>query len=330
MTCCSVVVQEETFESLSARWSALLAAQPEPTFFALPSWQRLWWEAFGEGSSLRLLSVAAEEGRIQLIAPLMRTDSVVSFLGGTDLVDYHDFIGAPESARECLEAVLREIGSNESIRRIELGSVAEDSPTMSAFPEAAKSAGWAVEIVPEDVAPRVHLSTDWDEYLAGLRKKDRHELRRKLRRIDAAGEVNHVELTTPEDIAAAIDDFTALHRMSTVEKSEFMTSEREAFFKKVAVELAMDRLTRLCFLEFDGQRVATSLSFVLSGVRYLYNSGYNPEYRHLSVGLLNHAYNIRRSIDEGLAVFDFMRGDEPYKYHLGGRDRQLCTVTATR
>ena len=118
--------------------------------------------------------------------------------------------------------------------------------------------------------------------------------------------------------------------MSTPDKNEFMTEDREQFFTKIAVELAREGITRLTFLEFEGQREATSLSFVCGGVRYLYNSGYNPAQYKLSVGLLNHALSIKSSIQDGSRIFDFMRGNEPYKYHLGGVDRQVFALTATR
>ena len=127
-----------------------------------------------------------------------------------------------------------------------------------------------------------------------------------------------------------MDDFMRLHRMSMPDKAEFMTPEREQFFRDVSAALADEGMTCLRFLELDGERVATSLSFICNGVKYLYNSGYNPEHSRLAVGLLNHAYNIQRSIEQGLRVFDFMRGDESYKYHLGGQDRRLFRVTAQR
>ena len=69
---------------------------------------------------------------------------------------------------------------------------------------------------------------------------------------------------------------------------------------------------------------------MIGGTRYLYNSGYDPEFRDLSVGLINHAYGIRASIAEGIKVFDFMRGNEPYKYHLGGRDRAIYRIICRR
>jgi CelD/BcsL family acetyltransferase involved in cellulose biosynthesis len=277
-----------------------------------------------------LLSVSAGEARVELIAPLTARDGRVSFLGGTDLVDYHQFICDGSPALACLDAVLRDLSQRVDVHSVVLESVPEDSRTIDNFKHVAESAGWTVATEQEDVAPRLKLPADWETYLAGLNKKDRHELRRKLRRLERAGEVRHIDLAAPEDVESSVDDFFRLHRLSTPEKDEFMTEEREKFFRDVAVRLSHDGVTRLSFLELDGERVAASLSFVVGGVRYLYNSGYNPEHRNLAVGLLNHVLAIKSSIEEGLSWFDFMRGNESYKYHLGGIDRRILRLTATR
>ena len=265
-----------------------------------------------------------------MIAPMMIEGSEISFLGGTDLVDYHDFLTRDRQNSEYVDAVVSKVSGMSGINKIVLQSIPGNSPTITQFREAAESRGWSVSLEQEDVAPRMELPSSWDDYVAGLRKKDRHELRRKLRRLEGAGEFHHVELKSPEEIAEAMPEFMRLHRMSTPDKNEFMTHDREQFFTRIAVELAREDMTRLTFLEFDGQREATSLSFVCGGVRYLYNSGYNPAQYKLSVGLLNHALSIKSSIEDGLRIFDFMRGNEPYKYHLGGVDRQVFALTAIR
>jgi CelD/BcsL family acetyltransferase involved in cellulose biosynthesis len=261
---------------------------------------------------------------------MMSQDGAVSFLGGTDLVDYHDFL-APDGARpQDIEAIVRELGREPGCSCMELLSIADGSPALGPFISAAKAAGWQVEVAQEDVAPRMDLPSTWDEYLEGLDKKERHELRRKMRRIEGAGELKDVELTAPAEVGAEIGDFFTLHRMSRPDKAEFMTPAREQFFRAVSVALAEEGRTRLRFLEIDGERVATSLSFVVGATRYLYNSGYNPARGDLSVGLMNHAFAIKSSIAEGLKVFDFMRGNEPYKYRLGGKDRAIYRIIARR
>ncbi|MDP6668031.1 MAG: GNAT family N-acetyltransferase [Dehalococcoidia bacterium] len=330
MTCCSTGIEQATFDDLADHWRHLIEGSSEPTFFDWQSWHQAWWSEFGADAELKLLAVRSESGDIKMIAPMMVDGSEISFLGGTDLVDYHDFLTRNRLSSNSLETVVSAIDDMPGIESIKLQSIPGNSATITQFREAAEISGWSVEIEKEDVAPRVELPSSWDEYLAGLRKKDRHELRRKLRRLEAAGEVRQVELTEPSDIEAAMQDFMRLHRMSTNDKAEFMTEGRERFFRKVAVALAHENSTRLCFLEINGESVATSLSFVCKDVRYLYNSGYNPTKSNLSVGLLNHALSIKKSIDEGLRVFDFMRGDEAYKYHLGGVDREVFAITATR
>jgi CelD/BcsL family acetyltransferase involved in cellulose biosynthesis len=327
---CTVCVRAETFESLATRWEAIAAGRPGVTVFDTLTWQQTWWEAFGEGARLSLLSVSEDAGPSLFIAPMMTSDGCVSFLGGTDLVDYHDFLSADAPPRAHVEAMLKQITNDPACRTIDLLSIPGDSPSVQTVPEIARAAGWQVEVTQEDVAPRMLLPATFDEYVESLSKKDRHELRRKMRRTESAGTVRDVELTAPGDISAAFGDFLALHRKSTPEKAEYMTPDRERFFRRVAGQLALKGIARLRFLEFEGKRVATSLSWVIGGTRYLYNSGYDPEFRELSVGLINHVYAIRASIAEGIKVFDFMRGSEPYKYHLGGQDRAIYRITCSR
>jgi len=87
---------------------------------------------------------------------------------------------------------------------------------------------------------------------------------------------------------------------------------------------------QLYFLDMDGSTVATSLCFDYGGSRLLYNSGYDPQYGYFSVGLLLNAMCLRDAIDRGLTYFDFLRGPEPYKAHLGGQQRSLYQMVVTK
>ena len=76
--------------------------------------------------------------------------------------------------------------------------------------------------------------------------------------------------------------------------------------------------------------MATSLCFDYRGSRLLYNSGYNPEYGYYSVGLLLIAMCLKDAIELGLTYFDFLRGPEPYKAHLGGQQRSLYQMVVKK
>ena len=331
MTCtASTRIVSPTFDDLADDWQRIYDSMPASSAFDSLEWNRLWWEHFGGDSKLMLRSVVRPNGTIAIIAPL-RLDSnndegVCTFLGGTDLVDYLGFKHDDELRSEDVQDLLQSLYDDSEITALVLESLPEDSHTIHAVKEVAEDIGWEVHIWDEGVAPRVALPSSREEYFASLTKKHRHELRRKLRRLYGAGDVEQIEYKSPNEIANRMGDFIDLHRGSSIDKQEFMTVERERFFREATVSLAEQGVTRLYFLTLNGEIVATSLAFKVGTTKYLYNSGYVPERSWLAVGLLNHAINILASIDEGIKVYDFMRGDERYKYHLGAVDRRIYTA----
>lgn len=322
-------VREANFSGIADHWDQLLQQCGSATVFLSCAWQQVWWSRFANGATLALLEVT-RAGRPVAIAPLMRAHGVVSFLGDTDLVDYHDFLIAGADSETVAEAVFKHIDGWPEIHTIDLKSMPADSTALAAFKRAAEALKWRPEDTLEDVAPGVTLPDTFDDYLSGLEKKDRHELRRKLRRLNAAGTITQDDYRSPADIGGAFDDFVRLVRLSSPEKDAFLTAERVEFMREAAVALAGRAMASLRMLSLDGTRVATSLSFRLRDRSYGYNSGYDPEYRQLAVGLLNHALALERAIGEGVRYFDFMRGSEHYKYDLGAQDREIRHVVIRR
>ena len=125
-------------------------------------------------------------------------------------------------------------------------------------------------------------------------------------------------------------DFFRLHRASSAEKHAFMTPERERFFLDIAIELASQGRFKLYFLEVDGIRAASCICFDYGDSYLLYNSGYEPSYASLSVGLINKALCIQDAIEKGKRSFEFLRGRERYKYNLGGKDRAIYKMVVRR
>ena len=108
-----------------------------------------------------------------------------------------------------------------------------------------------------------------------------------------------------------------------------MTTQMESFFRSLAETMAEAGLLRLGILELNALPVAMTMGFDYNDTMYLYNSGYDPDYSYLSVGLLSKVLGIKESIQRGTRKFDFLKGGEPYKYHLGGREIPLhnCQIT---
>jgi len=105
-----------------------------------------------------------------------------------------------------------------------------------------------------------------------------------------------------------------------------MGEKMKKFFLDVVNNDSYPWEKRLCFLEMEGKRVAATLSFQNDDQVLLYNSGFDPEYSYFSVGFLLKAYLLKKSIEEGRKIYDFLRGEERYKYDMGGQDLNLWKI----
>ncbi|HCL25373.1 MAG TPA: hypothetical protein DHW65_03375, partial [Dehalococcoidia bacterium] len=134
-------------------------------------------------------------------------------------------------------------------RTLRLDSLRYDSPTLEHLPDMARNQGYSVEIEEEDVTSGIELPGTWDDYLMVLNKKDRHELRRKLRRMDAQTDWKWYSVTDPAQATERLGEFISLMRQSRPDKDEFMTPEREGFFHNVTQRMAELGQLQLYFLE---------------------------------------------------------------------------------
>jgi CelD/BcsL family acetyltransferase involved in cellulose biosynthesis len=123
-----------------------------------------------------------------------------------------------------------------------------------------------------------------------------------------------------EAVHRGVDLFLDLHRKSGADKAHFMNEDMSIFFRSVAEALLDTGWLDLAILEVDGQPAAAYFSFNYHGRIFLYNSGYDPKFAAYSAGIALLVYRIHKAIKQGCRHFDFLRGDEDYKYDFGGKD----------
>ena len=317
-----------SFLDVADEWKDVLSHSEVNTLFLTPQWQEAWWEIFSEGRSLSGFYLAGPEG-VVAVAPMARSGDTLSFVGNQDTVDYNDFMVKPGHEAALYDALLLSMDEQEC-NTLRLASLRQTSPTLEHLPELARERGFSVEIQEEDVASGIALPDSWDDYLGVLSKKDRHELRRKIRRLETLPDMKWYCLQEPDQVADRLDQFIELMRLSRPDKDEWMTPGREQFFHRMSQRMAQAGMLRLFFMDLDGVTVATSLCFDYASSRLLYNSGYNPEFSYYSVGLLLDAFCLKDAIESDMDYFDFLRGDEPYKAHLGGQQHTLYQMVISR
>lgn len=295
--------------------------------FVLPEWMQTWHRVFGTGIETRI-RVVKEGERIIGITPLMVRDSTASLIGSTDVCDYLDFIVTPGCEKDFFEIMLNDLKKND-IKRLDLQHVRPDSTVLSNLVSLAQDRGLRVETVKDNVSFEMDLPASFDEYMESLSTKQRHEVRRKLRRLNEEGNIDFHLVTDGAAVRATMEIFFKMFVESRRDKADFMTEKMASYFRLLADAMAGAGLLKLGILELDGRPLAAIMCFDYRDCIYLYNSGYDPDYVSLSAGLLSKVLAIKDSIEKGKKKFDFLKGAEIYKSHLGGQEVPLfkCQIT---
>jgi CelD/BcsL family acetyltransferase involved in cellulose biosynthesis len=311
----------ESWDSLFHYWNDRKNLLNWNCIFVIPQWLKSWWDTLGKELEPYICSVW-HGGTLTGIAPLIIDGNTARVMGNSDLSDYIDFIVVP--GRESLFfTILFGHMRQKGITSFEAGQVRADSAMLQILRSNADDLGCTVSIDSEARLYEVDLPRSWGEYLHLLSGKERHEVRRKLRRLHESGLVTYRVLEKKEEVHGGMDTFITLFRKNVVHKKDFMTSDREAFFRTLSDALAEAGLMRLSFLEIDGMPAAGTLCFDYHSTVYIYNNGYDKKFRSLGVGLLSKVFSLQDSIEKGRKKYDFLRGDEAYKEKLGGVPVQL-------
>ncbi len=266
------------------------------------------------------LGAIEENGRCIGIAPLRLKEGTAYFIGSDNVCDFLDFVIEPGQENLFFSTLLDHL-SKIGTGSLDLSPLLPESSVKSLLTDISEKRGLPVSCTQEDVTVVLDLPADLPSYLAILSGKQRHELLRKERRLNEEGDVvtRYPNRPTAEDI----EIFLQFFRESREDKNKFLTDEMSAFFRDLIDKASANQMLQLGLLQLNKTTVAVTLGFSYQNNPYLYNSGYNPAYKWLSVGLISKYYYIKSSIESGKKMFDFLKGAEKYKYYLGGKDIPL-------
>lgn len=340
--CSSIVTGTMTCEVEVARgpsafgapeWRELLASDQQRHLFATPAWNRAWWDEFGGDEDLFVLTVRRSREPIGIVPLCRRIEggrSVLRFVGGIDLTDYLGPVCSMEDRDVVADALTAWLASGE----VEWDEFdAHNMPVPFGFAEflvdRADRNGLSFSLEQEETSAVLVLPDSVDEYLATLDGKQRHEIRRKERRLWREHPDALVRTATGETLAADLKLFVDMHRGAHGHKGHFMSPEIATFFERLAYAFVDDGL-RLDFLEAGGNPIASTFGFEYDNRYYLYNSAYEPEARRLSPGLVLAFGLVKEMIARRIAAFDFLRGPERYKYQFGAQPVPLNNVRVFR
>ena len=268
------------------------------------------------------------------------------FFGASYHADYATILAAPADLERVATALAEALADPSpadddhpepwdvvDLRRLRCGDPSAEA-LAAAFGRLEVEQDWIVNVEREDVCPVATVPDgvlDLDGFLAGLGKKERHEIRRKVRRAEAVGPV---ELTPSADPLGELDAFIDLHQRRWSDAGLFPSTPggdaSRLFIRRLFEEFGPRGPVRLSFLTVGGRRIAAGIAFEYGDTLAYYNAGVDPDMRDLSPGVLMVAKYVERAIETGRRRFDFLRGNESYKYEWGGLDEPIQRVLVRR
>ncbi len=322
------------FDDLRAEWNELLKRAPINHIFYTWEWQSTWWRAYQPGELLIL--ACRREGELAGIAPLFLAETAkgvkAQIIGCVDVTDYLDFIVDEAQLAPVFGAFAEYLaGQRSAIDCLDFCNIPADSPTRELLPDMLRRHGFTTTVEQQEVCPVIELPGDWPGYMRLLDKKQRHEVRRKMRRVQAnESPVDWYIVNGQHNLDEEVEQFVRLMGASDPDKARFLQDDaNQRFFRAIVPRLQARGWLQMNFLTVGDQRAAAYINFVYDDRVMVYNSGLDHlDYGDLSPGIVLLAYNIRHAIEHGYRHYDFLRGDEPYKYRMGGRDTAVMNIRA--
>jgi predicted N-acyltransferase len=340
------ILHRDFSEFSATTWNSFVEQSIADTPFSRYEYLSEWWKTQGGGewgvgadgrTPVLVLVSATENDQLVGIAPLFITEydgqQALMLVGSIEISDYLDLIVRSDDLPRFLSGLLDFLISRSAPvgnwSGIDWYNLPDSSPTLAALKAESERRGWIYHEQIYRPTPHIPLNGSFDEYLSRLDKKQRHEIRRKMRRATESGRVHFYILDKNVDIETELDAFFHLMIQDRNKAMFLRDAMREQMSSTIQTAHAGGYLW-LGFLEVDGVKAAASLNFDYKNKLWGYNSGVSREFMELSPGWVLLAHTIQWCCENGRYEFDFMRGDEEYKYRFGGVNRFVMRAKLNR
>jgi CelD/BcsL family acetyltransferase involved in cellulose biosynthesis len=316
-------------------WNTLLGVSITDVPFLRWEYLTTWWETRGGGewpeSSELAVITARKEERLVGIAPFFLVNKQegeegLLLLGSVEISDYLDIIVRPMDLQPFISGLLDFlIASTISWKVLEFDNLLETSPSIPVLRTEAELRGLEIKIEQTYHAPSIPLTGDFETYLAGIDKKQRHEIRRKMRRAEEVGTIDWYIVEDEASLDAEMEAFLALMAVDP-EKAVFLTEAMREQMHRSARAAFKAGWLQLAFLTVNGEKICGYFNLDYQNRILVYNSGTERRFLELSPGWVLLGHMLKWANDNQRIEFDFMRGTEDYKYRFGGVDKRLAKV----
>lgn len=327
-----VVTTDEEFLSLRDEWDELFLSNPRHRPFQAWGWVVAWLKYLAGPHELSIICRRTEAGRLEFVLPLVISSGngqygsprIMSVCGyGPECSDHASCLRAPS-----LDAQMAELAAESMTRfcdvtlRVELGNLDSAGQYADHLSAAIRADNRTVRLTEFATCPVVQLPDSWDSFLQQFSSNFRSQTRRHHKRIDTHSDLQFRSVPASESAQFA-EDLMRLNRNRIGVKGRVSSLEDPDFrdFLRAAIPcLAEKGLAWLDVVEEHGRTIAAALNLVHGNRVYYYMGGFDSDAGKIRPGTALFARVIMRSIENGYTEYDFLRGDDAYKYRWGATD----------
>ncbi len=326
------------FARLRAEWSGLHRRSRQSPFLAW-EWLYPWWRRIQPRARLRLFTLRDGTGHLRGLLPLCETRLPGTgarrwgFLGDEEVgSDGLDLICLPEERFELAARFADHIARHgERFDVLELGDLPAGAPLIEALCQRFPARRAWVEVFPRYRCPRIDLKGSWEDFLRGFGRAD--NLKRRRRWFERQQEFSIERAEQPAALRGALETFFDLHarRWQAEGGSQGIArSAVQAFHRDAVALLAESGLVHLYTLHLGERALASLYGITWDGRFYFYQSGFDPALSKLSAGLVLMGESVAQSFAQGLTSYEFLRGEEPYKFDWANAESRTAGLSIVR
>jgi CelD/BcsL family acetyltransferase involved in cellulose biosynthesis len=315
---------------IAGDWNRLAAESALPSVFLTWEWVTNWWSVYGGNNSLLLLACQSPNGSLCGVAPMYRAAwppgrfaplRILRVVGAGSGDSFAlDWMVSPEKQLTAVRAVLDWLWHHSSEWDvIELASVPAESGVGRIIRQEMCSRG-AVEEVSRWPHLAVSLPVRWEEYQSRLSPKMREGVTYMARRLQREFCVSLRRYHSEQDVRTFVDRLADLQMKRFRQRGQTAMLESEesrSFLSAAGAALARRGWADCWALELSGATVAAHFGLRYAGRHCYLQGGFDPAYAGYSVGTVLLAHVMQHLIRDGVTVFDFLAGEEPYKIRWG-------------
>ena len=332
------LLADDEFCRYRERWNKLLDASVSESFFLKWEWIYTYWESLDKKNAVLQIWLCHVGDKLVGIAPLYIYSTMflkipvrkMAFLGDRVASDYMDIFAIPGYEETCCREVLDRVNKQSPVPydMLDLEGVCTDSNLFRSLSSGSVTDS-DIKLLPVFDCPRTRLNVSFDEYLHRLSASTRYSLgrkRRKLEREFGKVTVEHFDLkNNPEKLDTLFDLHKQRWSVLKGKSSTFSSEYRKLFNRKLLPRFDEGGGFFSC-MSVAEKPVSIMYVFVYKENAYFYQNGWDPAYATYGVGILNIQYAIRYAIELGCKTFDFLRGEEAYKYKFCEDVRQAYSL----